>query len=324
MNLQRMIQWLRNPYARSEIPTVTAEEARQFDLLMGELHQNDQQLTASYWSAQADAFMNKMAVQEAAPPTAKAARLGQLKPYLTTLLPLGGLVALGLVLSRPEVPTDTSPSESVPTQGSDDGALAPTATPFEPTAPADPVVVPADSVRRAGDNSASAALSPSKRVRSASSKLRVDKSQATKGATVSRSGEPASTHDAPTSNAPTPSAVEPTPAEASAPVQVTPGSSPAPAPMATERDTFAEQLQALKDADKALKSGNNQSAKAALSRSFSPQFSLHANALRAVLACQTGDVATGKQYLTAQAKSHPNSPYLDRMQRACGPTQNGN
>jgi hypothetical protein len=84
-----------------------------------------------------------------------------------------------------------------------------------------------------------------------------------------------------------------------------------------ETDGFAKQLAALKSADRALKQGREAAAKAELSLKFSPELRLHADALRAVLACQDGHLDTGRRYLTDQAARHPQSPYLDRMRRAC-------
>lgn len=83
------------------------------------------------------------------------------------------------------------------------------------------------------------------------------------------------------------------------------------------QDDFAEQVQVLKRADRALKAGNAGEARRQLARTFTSSLVPHATALRAVLACQSGDTDTGKRMLDNHANQSPNSPYLSRVRRAC-------
>jgi hypothetical protein len=92
---------------------------------------------------------------------------------------------------------------------------------------------------------------------------------------------------------------------------------PKPLPRGAQ-DDFAEQVQALKQADQALKAGDTSGARRRLARVFSSPLVPHATALRAVLACQSGDVQTGRRLLGNHVNQSPNSPYLGRVRRACG------
>lgn len=85
-----------------------------------------------------------------------------------------------------------------------------------------------------------------------------------------------------------------------------------------QKDTFAASLRALKAAEQALRQGKTEHARSMLARRFSPELAPHATALRAVLACQSGNLERGKRLILAQGKRHPNSPYLRRMRAACG------
>ncbi len=309
MNLRQSVGRLKNHEHSLESGT-TPEEAHQLDLLLSEISEHEHDLTPSYWANQAQVFTDRLATQENAKKARRAARYTRLKPYLGSLLPLGGLVALGLVLSRPQAapvalvaPNETvavvAATNTVEIAAPESDAVPNEATNPLPVAPVSRAQVPTEPAVK---------------------HTRATRATAKKPAPVHEAVAPV--NESPTIVTP----VEET--NVAAPTNVEPEHSPETNPntqtKAPEADTFAAQLQALKRADKALKSGDNNTAKTALSRSFSPQSGLHVNALRAVLACQTHDAVTGKRYLTAQATSHPNSPYLDRMRRACGVTSFGN
>jgi hypothetical protein len=261
-----------------------------------------------------------MASFEASRKTRRSARYNQLKPYLTSLLPIGGLLALGLTFT--EAPVAPNASDAV----SETLAHATLVSEPDNTRPL-PLVAAAERETRAPQLLHRAQVgSPS-----TAAKTRLQRPIAQRHIAPQHTAEQ---HSAPQDTAnklrlaaePTHDSPSPTFVEASQVLASTVAPSPTPhmfatpAQTLTERDTFSEQVQALKRADRALKGGDTSGAKAALARPFSPQLVLHADALRAVLACQSNDRATGKRYLNAQAKSHPNSPYLDRMRRACGMT----
>jgi hypothetical protein len=320
MNLRHALSLFNENQPSSPASPLTDEESRQMDLLLRELNEHEEQLSPNYWATKAEAFANHMALQEAAIPSRRASRLSQLKPYMTSLLPLGGLVAVGLALSNTSLEQQTFDHKLVvnsansatfntapPDHTSSEATVAPQADRAKQDEQAEEQLMPTkDQAPPAARATTTAAarqpLTP--RV-----KARPSVTRSTRNPSALDTGAPSSVGTS-VALVETPKAVEPEALTTVTSPQLT--SVPA--------DTFNQQLEALKFADKALKRGDNSGARDALARSFSPQLTLHANALRAVLACQSHDMAAGKRYLSAQAKSYPNSPYLERMRRACGLT----
>lgn len=295
---------MNRPHGISDLEaSVSAEEVRQLDLLLGELAQNERHLTPTYWANRAQVFTDHVALLESGKRARRTARLGQLKPYLMSTLPLGGLIALGVALTSPTV----SPVTPVATNETTSMVVAATAIeaiPDDVNAPAHDQASSSESTSRAHAIEPADNATPAHEEASRKPKAKRRSARALDESTAKPAAEPTSTT---ASAAP----VQPAPPVRETQVRALPAND-TPAP-----DTFSEQLLALKRADKALKSGDNAEAKKALARAFSPQLTPHAKALRAVLACQSGDPGTGKRYLDSEVKNHPNSPYLDRMRRAC-------
>lgn len=290
--------------ARSPLEAHAADpdEARQLDLLLQEIRVNEQHLDPQHWATLAASFrsrLNDAAVPAKEPVTAR--RTSRYAGAASHGLPLGALLAATLVLVL------ASPSGSESSLSNDrDSAVA--------------------------DGASS--LSPPEMNELA----RVGRTDAAKSTTTTTKSDEANTAPAPPvvtrSKRPTPRHRLRPPEEAQAPteapmvvptwpvgepVEVSAARSSSAAELGPT-DTFAEQLAALKRADRALKSNNARAARDALAREFSPQLGLHARALRIVLACQDGSVNLGKRALAEQASRYPNSPYLARMRRACGVT----
>jgi hypothetical protein len=290
-----------NNHSRSLAPSAAdADEAEQLDLLLKEIRVNEQQLGADHWSSLATAFQGRVdALGVQAEEPAKEFRRPRYKGIASSVLPLGGILALAALVLLQPASSGGPPGQRTSADSSSSVATAPRAVAFshavststlplakpEPsaTAPHDLVVAPPPVVKRA--------------------KVQAHERPSQTPTQLPPVGE---LH---VLTPPEAAVTESAPDEHRAPV------TPAPT------DTFAEQLAALKRADKALKSGNHADARSALAREFSPQLGLHARALRAILACQSGSVNLGKRALADQEARYPNSPYLSRMRRACGVAQ---
>lgn len=83
-------------------------------------------------------------------------------------------------------------------------------------------------------------------------------------------------------------------------------------------DPLLRGLHALERAEAALREGRTVDARRELDGQQVPAaLATHATALRAILACQSGDLAAGRRLTAEQAQRFPNSPYLKRMQNSC-------
>ena len=269
------------------------EEERQLDLLLEEIRNNEQQLGPDHWTSLAAAFRQRVDEEGLGrePDGGRRARLARYKSFASGAVPLGGLLAVAALML-----------------GQSSGSTAPSAetASYVAVTSIPPEVSPL-AATAAGPSSAS-------RPAATATSVTVDTENPREIAPHQRkkpslpSLPPPSTFDA------THEVATPTPPPAA---PLTASTTPS-AAVATPVDTFAEQLTALKRADRALKSGNSLDARAALKREFSPQLALHASALRVILACQDGSAALGRRALSAQEAKFPNSPYLQRMRRACG------
>lgn len=314
MNFQRVRSWLRPGSTVNEPASVPPnhDEVRQLELLLGELELEEQRLPSDHWTQMAHVMHGRVANQRERPHQTRPSRWGGTKPLLNGLLPFGGLLALGLIGVG-----NAEPSEfSVPLDHVASAWFA------EPDAVATP-----DSLAEIAAAMGAPVMSPTEDV---GLRERVPRPTNEMSHTTAQRHHRAAR-------------LGPADGKASSIQDRTPLKAPAAAlglaqrrPLirgdegptavarveprrATEAETdgFAKQLAALKRADRALKQGREAAAKAELSLKFSPELRLHADALRAVLACQDGHLDTGRRYLTDQAARHPQSPYLDRMRRAC-------
>lgn len=281
-----------------------SDETQQLALLLQEVRVNEQQLGPHHWVALASTFQDRIDAQSkqtAARP--KGHNVPRYRASSSSLLPLGGLLAMAaLVALSAKAPVRLLDASSA----IGDSKAAPTLSPD--------ILVPPASTGAAHQHTAKTAvtmttsetlLAPAppplvKRTRSAPAPLR----------SVPEVPAPVTAEEQ-----------QPLVTESSTPPNALPNvvATELDAPVATKpADTFAEQLAALKTADKALKTRNIPGARGALAREFSPQLALHARALRVILACQDGSVKLGRRALADQEARYPSSPYLARMRRACG------
>lgn len=316
MNFQRVKNWLRpnrDLSDRSSSPA-SEDELRQLELLLEEVEFEAQQLPSDHWTQMARVMHERVTNERERTQETRSPRWGATKPLLNGLVPLGGLIALSLTgIGNAEPPARTAPLDHVATAWSiEPEAASAASTPeslAETAAMATAGLLPATDVGLGEQgprltNKVSHSITPR---RSAAARRGVADSDPSSRQDETR--VEAAPH-APTSG-PRPSLTQHN-EHAATPTRIE-----RPDVTKAETDGFAEQLAALKRADRALKQGREATAKTALSRTFSPALQLHADALRAVLACQDGEFETGKRYLTRQAARNPQSPYLHRMQRAC-------
>ncbi len=326
MNLGRTLAWLGQRFFGREESPPTPEETRQFDLLLDEIRAQEQQLPANHWTLMAQTFEERVSQGAGTPRPPGSPLIPHWKPYTATLLPMAGLVVLGLaVYGTGQHATDGSliDTTALPAFWGDDNNEPITAEPLR-----SPEVTSRAETSHPAPQSHSAAKPPSL-VFEPSERAASQRSFTPRRVSVPRVNDPRASLD----NNPNAASADNsrTPAKAALPLERptestarTVSTNPKPSPaVSPTSDDFAEQLLTLKKADKALKSGNTSEAKEKLKRDFSPQLLLHANALRAVSACQSSDKTTGQRYLKFQEKRHPHSPYLDRIRRACGPSSGG-
>lgn len=285
------------PSTRPEgLEATTPDQTDQLDRLLAEVRENEKALGAEHWSAMASAFQSRLTETQ---PQSRASRY-RYKPAASHLLPLGGVVALvGLTLSQltpPLIAQEAPPYEAAAEIVTSLPAAEVTATraPSRSSAASD-----VELKHGALDDSSETTMNRR------SSHATPRRSSHFISALQTKPTDEATTTAAPASMAPS-TIVEAAPQSA-----VTRATSTAPA------DTFAAQLSALKRADKALKAGRLAEAKAALNRDFSSQLDPHAKALNTILSCQSGARESGQRSLAAQEQRFPNSPYLERMRRAC-------
>lgn len=86
---------------------------------------------------------------------------------------------------------------------------------------------------------------------------------------------------------------------------------------ATQSDPLLQGLRELEAAEQALRAKQFEQARRHLAKAVPPALTVHRSALRAMLACETGDVAQGHKLLAEHTKAFPKSPYLARMRATC-------
>lgn len=282
---------------------ITPEQTDQLDLLLAEVRENERALGSEHWSAMAGVFQSRLTEAQPQPRQSRY----RYKASASHLLPLGGLFALGLTLSQvthpimtdeATLPTLQSPTTEV-AASSPAGMASTTANTLAHSVTAPDVET--DDAQR----SSAPAEDGTEAVNRQSSHGSSRRSPQTNQLAQRKARDVAATSLSPAST-------EPTIAVETAPPPVATGTE-----AAAHVDTFAAQLSALKRADKALKAGRLSEAKAALNRDFSPQLEPHAKALSTILSCQSGAHESGRRSLDAQERRFPNSPYLERMRRAC-------
>lgn len=85
----------------------------------------------------------------------------------------------------------------------------------------------------------------------------------------------------------------------------------------SQPDPLLQGLRELEAAELALRAEQLDEARRHLAKDVPRALTVHRSALRAMLACKTGDVALGHKLLAEHAKAFPKSPYLARMRAAC-------
>lgn len=279
----------------TESLAANSDETRQLDLLLQEIRVNEAQLGSHHWAKLAASFQDRLSDRSvpAKQPSAER-RPSRYTNAASHALPLGALLTAIFVLTSPGDPEGSIANGQKLV--ADATAQLPSPEVRVPTLP----VVRAD----APTTTTSHVLNtpPAPPVVKHANRPMPHRAQRQ---------PPAQVRSIPQATTP----VHPPPARE--PVSVSAVARASSEPSGPE-DTFAEQLAALKLADRALKSDNPTAARDALAREFSPQLGLHARALRVILACQDGSVQLGKRALAEQASRYPNSPYLARMRRACG------
>lgn len=281
---------------------VGVDEEQQLDLLLKEIHVNEQQLDAQRWTTRASAFQDCCAAEAAGARDPDRRRILQRRPRIgAQALPLGGLLAAAaLILAQTAFKSDAN------TLGSDNPPHAIPHSPLAANVPWSVAATAAPSLTRAEPLIAT-------------TRAVIDPATPPSSPKHRKSVAPPTSPSVVPSSHPAVSQIPPIVAPAANDEVATPAKGVAPTvPGKDPEDTFAVQLAALKRADKALKAGNPSAARSALAREFSPQLDLHAQALRVISACQGGSINLGRRALADQAARYPNSPYLTRMRRACG------